>query len=322
VTGSSSLTRGQLLALGAASLVATAAPALAAGPLTLHAASSSNDEATSYLYAMDGGLFKMAGIDATIDRSPSGSAIVAGVLGGAFDVGKSSLPSLLAARGKALPLTLLFPGGEYDADHPSFALVVKADSSLQTGADLNGKVAAVSAIDDLYTIAMKTWIDTHGGDSSTVKLVEIPVSAVPESVANGRVAVGTLTQPFLKNALDGGRVKLLSYSATAIAPHFTMSAWFARDEWVKQNAALAATFVRVMRDAAVYSNAHHSQTAPMLAKFMSLQTQDVASLGYRVALGTSLTPQLLKPLVDAATRYKVVASAIDPRDLIYSAPVR
>jgi NitT/TauT family transport system substrate-binding protein len=315
---SSRLTRAELLALGTASLVAPAIPAFAADApalMPLHAASSSNDEVTPFLYALDGGLFKKAGIDAKIDRLPSGSTIVAGVLSGAFDLGKSSMPSLLAARGKGLPLTCLAPGAEYTADHPSFALVIKSDSPIKSGADLNGLTAAVSAIDDLYTIAMKTWIDAHGGDSSTVKLVEVPMPVASEAIATGRVAFGTLTQPFLKNGIDSGKVKLLAYSATAIAPRFMMTAWFARDDWAAKNPALAAAFVRVMHDASIYSNAHHAETAPMLATFLSVTPQEIASLGDRVTLGTVLTPQLMKPLVDAATRYKV-APPIDSRDLI------
>jgi NitT/TauT family transport system substrate-binding protein len=315
----SHLSRAELLALGGAALAAPAVPAFAQtapAMMTLRAASSSNDEVTPFLYAMEAGLFKKAGIDAHIDRLPSGATIVAGVLGGAFDIGKSSMPSLLAARGKGILLTCLAPGGEYSAEHPSFGLVVKSDSPIKTGADLNGLTASVSAIDDLYTIAMKTWIDAHGGDSTTVKLVEVPIGVVADSVASGRFAVGTLTQPFLKNGLDAGHVKLLAYSATAIAQHFTMTAWFARDDFAAKNPALAAAFVRVMHDAAVYCNAHHAETAPMLARFLSLQPQDIASLGDRVLLGTSLTPQLMKPLVDAAARYHVVPGPIDARDLI------
>jgi len=308
-----------MLALGGAALLAPASPAradTAPGMMTLRAASSSNDEVTPFLYAMESGLFKKAGIDAHIDRLPSGSAIVAGVVGGAFDIGKSSMPSLLAAHGKGIPLTCLAPGGEYSGEHPSFGLVVKPDSAIKSGADLNGTTAAVSAIDDLYTIAMKTWIDAHGGDSSTVKLVEVPISTVAATVASGLVAVGTLTQPFLKNGLDAGTVKLLAYSATAIASRFTMTAWFARDDFAAKNPALAAAFVRVMHDAAIYANAHHAETLPMLARFLSLQPQDVASLGERVTAGTVLTPQLMKPLVDAAARYHVVPGPVDPRDLI------
>jgi NitT/TauT family transport system substrate-binding protein len=315
---SSHLSRARLLALGGAALLAPAAAYGADAPamMTLRAASSSNDEVTPFLYAMESGMFKRAGIDAHIDRLPSGSTIVAGVLGGAFDIGKSSMPSLLAARGKGLPLTCLAPGGEYSSEHPSFGLVVKSDSPIKSGADLNGLTAAVSAIDDLYTIAMKTWVDAHGGDSATVKLVEVPISTVAATVASGRVAVGTLTQPFLKNGLDGGQIKLLGYSATAIAPRFTMTAWFAQNDFATKNPVLAAAFVRVMHEAAIYTNAHHAETVPMLARFLSVAPQDIASLGDRVTAGTVLTPQLMKPLVDAATRYHVVPNPIDPRDLI------
>ena len=308
--------RFDVLALGGATFLAASAPARADGPMTLKAASSSNDEVTPFLYALESGMFKRAGIDASIDRLPSGSAIVAGVVGGAFDIGKSSMPSLLAAHGRGITLTLLAPGGEYDASNPSFGLVVATGSTIKSGADLNGKTAAVSAIDDLYTIAMKTWIDANGGDSSTVKLVEIPIGAVTDTVASGRVAVGTLTQPFLKTGLDGGRVKLLSYSATAIAPHFTMTAWFARDDFAKKNPALATAFVKVMREASIYSNAHHAETLPMLAKFLSIPATDISTLSTRVTLGTLLTPQLMKPLLDAAARYKVVPAPVDARDLI------
>jgi len=35
--------------------------------------------------------------------------------------------------------------------------MVRSDSTAKTGADLNGKTVAVSAIGDLYTIALKGW---------------------------------------------------------------------------------------------------------------------------------------------------------------------
>ena len=315
------MNRSHLLTIGGAALLANPAPARADGPLTLHAASSSNDEVTPFLYAMESGMFKRAGIDAACYRLASGSAIVAGVIGGSIDVGKSSLPSLLAAHGKGIPLTLLAPAGEWDASHPTFAIVVKSDSPLQSGADLNGKTAAVTALDDLYTIAMKTWIDTHGGDSSTVKLVETPMGTIGDTVASGRVVCGTLTEPFLKAGLDSGKVKVLAYSGSSVGQHFTMTAWFAREDWPKKNPQLAAAFVRVLHDAAVYSNGHHAETLPMLAKFLSLQPQDVSALGTRVQLGTSLTPQLLKPLLDAAARYNKLA-AVDARDIISPVAIR
>jgi NitT/TauT family transport system substrate-binding protein len=318
------VSRGRFLGAGASALglAVVGVPTWGADLMPLHAASSSNDEVTPFLYAMDTGAFRRAGIDAQIDRLASGSAIVAGVVGGQYDVGKSSLPSLLAARSKGIGLTLLAPGGEYNAAKPSFGLVVRADAPFKTGADLNGKTAAVSAIDDLYTMAMRTWIDSTGGDSSTVKLVEVPMSTVGGALQAGRLDVGTLTEPFLTDAVTTGKLRLLAHAANAIGPHFTMTAWFAKDDFAQRQPALAAAFVKTLHDAAVYTNAHHDETAPMLAKFLSVPTENVTSMGVRVTAGTSLTPQLLKPLIDAAARYKVIPSASDPRELISTVAYR
>jgi NitT/TauT family transport system substrate-binding protein len=310
--------RGRFVAAaGAAAALAVAGKGIAAADLMpLRAASSSNDEVTPFLYALDSGMFRRAGVDASIDRLASGSAIVAGVIGGQYDVGKSSMPSLLAARSKGVGLTLLAPGGEYSSTTPTFALVVKPDGPIHAAADLTGKTAAVSAIDDLYTISMKTWIDANGGDSTSVKLAEVPMSTVAGAIAAGRLEVGTLTEPFLKDALDAKTVRLLAYSANAIAPRFMLTAWFAKDDFVQREPALAAAFVKSMHDAAVYSNAHHAETAPMIAQFLNVSVESITAVGYRITAGTVLTPALMKPLIDAAARYKVIPVAPDPRDLI------
>jgi NitT/TauT family transport system substrate-binding protein len=310
--------RGRFVAAaGAAAALAVAGKGISAADLMpLRAASSSNDEVTPFLYALDSGMFRRAGVDASIDRLASGSAIVAGVIGGQYDVGKSSMPSLLAARSKGLGLTLLAPGGEYSSTMPTFALVVKPDGPIHTAADLTGKTAAVSAIDDLYTISMKTWIDANGGDSTSVKLAEVPMSTVAGAIAAGRLEVGTLTEPFLQDALDAKTVRLLANSANAIAPRFMLTAWFAKDDFVQRQPALAAAFVKSMHDAAVYSNAHHAETAPMIAQFLNVSVESINAVGYRITVGTVLTPALMKPLIDAAAHYKVIPTAPDPRDLI------
>ena len=56
------------------------------------------------------------------------------------------------------------------------AAIVRKDSPIKTGRDLNGKTFAVPALMDLNQIAAMAWIDQTGGDSRTVKIVEIPAS--------------------------------------------------------------------------------------------------------------------------------------------------
>jgi NitT/TauT family transport system substrate-binding protein len=192
---------------------AAAAPAAAFSQTlrTIKAAGVPEDSATPVLWAQQSGIFRRYGIDLQLEKQRSGAAIVAGVLGGAYQIGKSSLAALIVAHTKGLPLVCIAPCGLYDAANPVIALLVKADSPFRTGADLNNKTVAVSSLNDVYTLATKAWVDQNGGNSSTLKLVELPVTAVAEAVAIGRVDAAGCAMPELQEALDGGKVRVLAH---------------------------------------------------------------------------------------------------------------
>ncbi len=189
--------RSRLLAIAAAVAAGSPARPLRAQSLpTLRAGTVGDDESTPFVYGGERGLFRAAGIDVSAQRAPNGAAVVAGVLGGSFDLGKSSLIALFAAHLRGLPITLIAPGSEYNADAPVVGTVVRSDVPWRTGADLNGKILAVSGINDFLAVAVRTWVDAHGGDSSTLKLIEIPMSASPAAVESGRVDIAAVTGPF------------------------------------------------------------------------------------------------------------------------------
>jgi len=148
------------------------------------------ESATPALWARQSGIFRRSGLDVTIEPQNSGSAISAAVVGGSYAIGKSSLVSLIIAHAKGVPFVLVAGGGLYDAKNPNFGLVVKADSPLKTAADLNGKSVAVSALNDLYAIGTKAWMDKNGGDSSTIKFLELPISAVADAIAQPTTFAG------------------------------------------------------------------------------------------------------------------------------------
>ncbi len=68
----------------------------------------------------------------TCSARPSGAASVAGVVGGSFQIAKSSVTSLCTAHARGLPLIWIAPGGEYDGSLPPvIGLIVRADGSDQ-----------------------------------------------------------------------------------------------------------------------------------------------------------------------------------------------
>ena len=93
------------LALAATNAVRAQTPPAAL--TTLRLSSSPVDDVMPVLFAQQNGAFRKAGLDVQLTRASSGSAIAAAVLGGAVDIGKSGVASILSAHAKGVPLVFL-----------------------------------------------------------------------------------------------------------------------------------------------------------------------------------------------------------------------
>ncbi|HEY5348504.1 MAG TPA: ABC transporter substrate-binding protein [Candidatus Lustribacter sp.] len=270
---------------------------------------------TPALWALKMGMFRRAGLEVTVQSQSSGSAIAAGVAGGTYGIGKSSLVSLINAKSRGLPFVFVVGGGLYDAKNPNTAVVVKLDSPLKTAADLNGKTLGVSALNGIYTLSTREWIDTHGGDSSTLKELEFPTAVVAEALLAGRIDAGALADPELQDALESGKVRILVRNYSAIAPLFMYSGWFCTTDFLAKNRPIVDAFARAMREASVYVNAHPSEAVPVLAKFAGYEPARIARM-HHSTYATSLDPKLIQPVIDLCARYKTIPARFDARTMI------
>lgn len=302
---------------GAAALLAFPAAAGAQGLTTIKAAGVPEDSVTPVLWAEQSGLFRKNGLNVEITPQRSGSAIASGVAGGAYNIAKSSIVPLITAHSKGIPFVLVAPGGMHSVKNEVVDFVVKPDSTLRPGRDLNGATIAVSSLNDLYTVSIKAWVDKAGGDSSTLKFVEIPIPAVAAAVEAGRVAGGGLIDPILQAALDAKKVKSIGHPFDAIAPEFLYTAWFTTKSYAAANPAAVKAFASSIREAAGYCNAHPAASVDALAKFTAVPASEIARL-HRVTLGTTLDPKLVQPMIDACAKYKVIPSAFNAADFIAS----
>lgn len=307
------------LALGTA-LVPAPLLAQTTPSVQMRAGSPLDDEATPYLWAMQSGLFKRSGIDAQVEPTASGSVTAAGVLGGAYDLGQSSVTSLCSAHVRGLPLVLVAPAGLFDAAQKQYALVVRNDAPIKSGADLTGKTVSVSALNDYFSLTVRAWTDARGGDSTTVKLVEVPMPLSAAAVVSGRVDAAALVEPFLGVALAAGNVRSIGDPGDAIGQVYLQSSWFMSKDFSEKNPDVVLRFIRVMREAQTYVNAHHAETAPLLAQFTKVDPNKIPAERTRQGVAFDLT--LIQPLIDAAAKYKMIAARFDARDFIHPAALR
>ena len=310
-------TRRRLLqALGGLALAAPfAAPAVAQELQTVRIGLSEGDDATPTLYAIKTGLFKKYGIDAQLVPMPSGAAGLAALAGGSIEVGGTSLLPFLSARSKGIPLTIIAPLATYSTDSVYAVILVKKDAPYKTGRDLNGKTIASPALRDLNWVASMAWIDQNGGDSSTVKSIEVPSSVIPAALEDGRIDAATVTTPRYVQAVNAGKVRALGKSYESIAKHFTFAAMVSQVDYAAKNPDLVARFGRAIRDATLYTNTHHAQTLPLYAAFAKIDPKDIADAP-RAESTPYVDPKDILPMINVAVRYNILARAVDPQDLI------
>lgn len=308
-----SVSRAAALAIGAEFLAFSAASGQA--PASITVGCTLVDDSSTVLYAQQAGLFRNAGLDVKIVPTASGAAASAAVIGGTLQFANSSVMTPIEAHEKGVPLIIAAPGQVWMGSDFTDA-VVKADSPIKSGRDLNGTTIATVSVTDLGFISMLAWIDTHGGDTHTIRNIELPYGAMVPAVTDGRISAGVMIEPLLSQAVNAGKVRRLGNLFTALGKRFVPTAWLTNADWAANNPDTVRRFNRVIREAAIYANAHRDQTAVLQSNFTGVELQTVLHSVRALYDEQPIVPQDLQPLIDAALKYGVIHQAFDAKDLI------
>lgn len=264
-------------------------------------------------YAQDAGYFKREGLNVDIQQLPGGSAILAATVGGSLQIGIGNPLPVANARSQGIHITYIAAGYLYDAANaPGTLLVIAANSPIREAKDLNGKSIAGTAVKSIDTIAAFAWMDGHGGDSSTVKSVEVPQSAMAEAVASGRVDAAVLSEPFLGAAIEAGKVRGLARCYDALGRQVIVSGWFATDEWAAKHADTIRRFRAAINEGAAWAVKNPEQAALVLQKYLKSSIPRAHEYHAR-----TLDPRFIQPVLDGAVRYKMLSRPMDAREIIW-----
>jgi NitT/TauT family transport system substrate-binding protein len=314
----SMMTRGRAAALlaGGAALGALATRAGAQTPASIKLATVPTDGASAPYYAKDLGYFAKAGLEVEISTMPGAAAIAAAVTSGAIDIGYSPVDGLASIHEKGIAAVVITPASEYISPMMtrSVGLVVPANSTVQQAKDLNGKVVASNGLHSFGEEGAKSWIDHNGGDSTTIKWIELPFPAMAAALEAGRVDAVYPTEPFLAASKKIGRV--LGYGYDTIAKHFIIGTWYTTPQWAKDHLDIVNRFRTVMHETNVWANANQAQSGEILAKYLKIEPATVATM-VRAHYAEQLSPALMQPLLDVSAKYNGFKS-FPAQELIYT----
>jgi NitT/TauT family transport system substrate-binding protein len=282
----------------------TASPIRVAGTL--------NDSGAEVFYAEEMGFFKKAGLDVKIVKMSSAGVISSAVVSGALDIGQLSVPVVALAHERGIPLVMIAPAGMYTSKAPTNLLLVAKRSTFKTGADLNGKTVAVRDINSIAYVGVKAWIDSTGGDSKTVKFVEIPDGADEAALSEGRVDAATVSQPDLAVALQGNTRVLASFY-DAIGKEFLLGCYFTTAAYAKAHPDVIRKFAAALEETARWANANQRRSGQILE---AATKQKVLPTTTRMTYPEKLNVSLIQPVITAAARYGLIRREFSAGELI------
>jgi NitT/TauT family transport system substrate-binding protein len=286
------------------------ADAVYAQSVPLRVAASPNEVNGDLFYAVDLGFFNRAGLNVEAQVMQNGAVVGAAMAGGSLDIGSASTFVFLNARRHNLPYTIIAPGAYHQAGDNDGGLVVAAASSVRTARELNGKTVGGGTVGALDQLAAFSWIDQNGGDSSTIKMIEIPLPSTAEALEQNRVAAAMMPEPYLSGA--GNRIRLLGKAYDAVAKAFMLNVWFTTVDFATRNPLAVRKFFDAMTQASAWAAAHREQAAIVIEKWTKIKVPKIQATSAR-----RLDPALLQPICDQAYKYKMIETSMDAREFIW-----
>ncbi|WP_214367793.1 ABC transporter substrate-binding protein [Pseudonocardia sp. H11422] len=250
------------------------------------------------------GFFEEEGLAVSTHMGQGGAALLPAVISGQYDFAFSNNVSLLLARSKGLPVSIVAAASSagVDPDPIDEAIVVPPGSPAQSVAELGGATVAVNTLNNIVEVSNRVTFEDSSVDLSTVKFIELPFPDMPAALTQGRMQAAHIAEPHLTRAVQAG-ARIIAHPYRVVQPDVHISSWFGADQFLSSNPDTVARFTRALERSRAYAAEHTEEVRAFIPGFLNLDP----ALAGEIALGKwpsgMPSEQSLRSLYDATVRY-------------------
>jgi NitT/TauT family transport system substrate-binding protein len=261
---------------------------------------------TPMIVARDKGWFTEEGLTVTWSPVNQGAVAIEAVFGGSAEIGGSSIFEPMVARGNGLDMVFAVAGTHTRKEPPdNSALLVRDDGEIKTAKDLAGKKISAGLINSVNYVHMQEWLTKHGVDPKTITFLEIPFPQMADALFQKRIDAVWNVEPFLTFMMKSGKAKLIAYPYTETIPGMDITAYIAKESWLKANPDVARRFKRAIDRATEYlTKASKEERDDWVTKFSGMKLEVVKEMTLPVFASEFNVSSLQKNL-DMAVRYRM-----------------
>ncbi|MDN6489026.1 MAG: ABC transporter substrate-binding protein, partial [Yaniella sp.] len=193
-------------------------------------------------------------------------------------------------------------------------VVTRADSDIDTWADLEGKTTAVNALNTLGDLTVMNLAEQDGADPQALEFSEIAFPDMPAQLERGNTDAVWIPEPFLSGLLADEENELIGYSFQENDPGMATMVTFTSGELAADDPEMAADFGEAMTEALAAAEEDQEGSRELLVDFLEISQEDAEALTMERLDGELNTEQLMD-MVELADRYDFIGDAPTAQDL-------
>jgi NitT/TauT family transport system substrate-binding protein len=308
---------GSLLLAACGGGSSTAAPSNTADGTTAITVLRSTGSTFEPLYIAESqGFFKAAGLTVTIKEGAADTSQNApSVMNGEAQFGQTDSSGFLKAAAQGMGLQIVSGLQSSDTGKPSDGLIVKADSPIQTIADIAGKTVGLPALGGTIQFICMYLAQQAGIDPKSIKFVALPVAGLNDAVANGQVDAGYTFATFLDAAKAAG-MRTIGEGTNSL-PGIPQAVLFANTDWLSKNAETAKKFTDAVAQGIAYANANPDAVRAVDTQYTKLPA-DYIKIRSIQPLNATINTTVLKTVADGMFEFGLITKAVDTSTIVWS----
>ena len=253
------------------------------------------------------GFFRAEGLTVHVENLSSGVPVVQGVVGGALNIGASSIEPVVNADAQGAGLVVI---GSY-ANRLTVSMVTP--KTIQTPAELRGKRLGIQQVGAFREVMTRMVIEGAGMTTSDVAYIPGAADSYISSLIQGTIQSGILQEEQVISVLHRDSKLHVLVNLYQARPNYFYGAYFATRSWLAANQDVAKRFLTAIVRAHRFMYQDKAATVPIVAKATGF-SQQVIGKAYAVLLGQEgvfpvnegLDPARITDTIQTMRQYKIL----------------
>lgn len=269
-------------------------------------------------YGIEQGIFEDHGFNVNYEISSAGAAMLPAVSAGQLDFGVGNPLSVTTAVDQGLDMKIIAGYSHSLADGDDVGgVVTRADSDIETWADLEGKTTAVNAVKTLGDLTIMHLAEEDGADPAKLNFSEMGFPDMPAQLERGNTDAVWVPVPILTSLLEDENNRLVGYSFQETDPGMATMVTFTSGQLANEDPEMVEAFSAAMTDALDAAEADEEGSRELLAEFLEIP-DDAAQNLVLERLSGDLDREQLMFMVDLAAHYDFINEAPSEEDLFFN----